>query len=220
MNLAGFLISLQDTGQIAIDSMDPPALDPASEAQAIQQLLTLDERRRLEMAHEPPPMRTEPALWGATMLYRICQFLVFREIPARVIERDLAVPCPGERNASQVYSVDLTLHRLPELLVRAARIASADPLVRRMQRLAWEWPLSSVGIAVDVPAEGPEPDVAAILSQPSLLQLYVDRILQTKDRSRLYHPAVSAAVRNALGMHGHLAPDFRFSPNEITRPAS
>ncbi len=205
MTLAEFLTRFQDTGEIRFTSPDPVSLDPGEEADAIQQLIAMDERRRLEMAHEPPPFRTEPGIWAARLTYRICQCLVYREIPAERIQVDLQEACPGDPGPARSYSVDLTLFRLPELLQRAASIASADPLLIQLQRLAWEWPLSSVGIPVEVVEGGPEPDLSSIVDQPALLQLYADRVIASQDRTRLHHPAIAAAVRNSVGMHPELA---------------
>jgi len=208
MTLAKFLTAYQTSGEIRFVQFDPVQLDPSGEADAIQQLLAMDERRRLEMAHEAPTFRTEPGLWAARLVYRICQCLVFRQIPAERIAVDLQEPCPGDPGPSQIYSVDLTLCRLPELLTRAAGISSADPLLIQLQRLAWEWPLSSVGIPLEITEGGPEPELTTIQEQPSLRQLYIDRVLATRDPSRLHNPEVAAAVKDALGMHPELAAGF------------
>ncbi len=205
MTLAEFLHAFYETGEILFTSEDPLTLEPTDEADAIQQFIAMDERRRFEMAHEPPPFRSEPGLWAARLTYRICQCLVYRQIPAERIQADLREPCPGEPGPAQTYSVDLTFCRLPELLQRSASIASADPLLIALQRLAWDWPLSSVGIPVEVIDGGPEPDLSAILKQPSLFQLYLDRIFAKQDRSRLYHPQVAAAAAEAVGLYPELA---------------
>ena len=204
MTLAEFLHQTQDTGEIIFDSSEPLALDTTAEADAIQQLLAIDERRRLEVAHEAPRLRVEPATWAAQLMFRVSQFLVYREVPAERIKIDLTEACPGEPGPEQSYSVDLTMHRLPELTLRAIHIASADPLVEQLLRLAWKWPLSSVGVSLDVPSDGPTPDLTAILSNAALKQLYVDRIFTTGDTSRLHDPEIAAAVADAIGDHSKL----------------
>ncbi|MEM7015370.1 MAG: hypothetical protein AAF585_28255 [Verrucomicrobiota bacterium] len=208
MQLADFLRHFQASGEILFDSNAPPELDAASEADAIQQLLEMDKRRRLELAHEAPRLRVDVAMWAARLMFRMSQFLVYREISTERIEADLGEPCPGDLGDEQTYSVDLTLWRLPELTQRAIQIASADPLVQQQLNLAWEWPLSSVGIALEVPVDGPQPNLAPVLGNPALLQLYVDRILAAKDKSRLHHPDVAAAIANAIGGYPNLAVDF------------
>ena len=115
----------------------------------------------------------------------------------------LSQPCPGPIDPATIYSVDLTLRWLPDLLTLARAAATRDVLVDELLRLAREWPLSSVGIK-DLP--GSEP--GAIVEHPSLLQLYVDRIIARRDKSRLGHPAVDRGVRTALGMFPELCPEL------------
>lgn len=219
MQLANFLRQLQDSGEIVFDSNAPPNLEATEEADAIQQLLELDKRRRLELAHEAPRLRVDAAMWAARLMFRISQFLVYREIPAKQIEADLGEACPGEPDDEQIYSADLILWRLPELTQRAIQIASSDPLVQQLLKLAWEWPLSSVGIALEVPENGPEPNLAPVLDNPALCQLYVDRILAAKDTSRLHHPEVVNAISNALGGYPDLAPEFAELKVDFARSA-
>tara|TARA_R110002096_G_scaffold159011_2_gene324576 strand:+ start:9807 stop:10436 length:630 start_codon:yes stop_codon:yes gene_type:complete len=197
MDLAEFLVRLQSTGELPFESTDPIGFVRTSTE---HELKRMDERRKLEMAHAAPELDLDSAIWAAKQVARICQFLVYREIPAEQIDADLKPPCPSPKGPSQTYSVDLTMHWLPELLRRAHNIASADPMILPLQRLAWEWPLSSVGIGLQVGESDREPDLGPILESASLLQLYVDRIFTTNDETRLHHPTVAAAVSDAKGI--------------------
>ena len=124
-----------------------------------------------------------------------------REVDAASVQQALAAPCPRPPSASVCYSADLSLRYLPDLLSLARGIAPDDPLVAGLTALARAWPLSSVGVA------GMEDlDVSAFVDHPSLRQLYVDRIIERGDVSRLKHPAVRAAVGEALGAYPDLAP--------------
>ncbi|MEM1297030.1 MAG: hypothetical protein AAGH89_16815 [Verrucomicrobiota bacterium] len=196
MDLADFLVRIQENGELPFESTDSLGFVRTS---AEQELRKMDERRRLEMAHTPPPLNCEAAIWAARRVARVCQFLVYREIPAEQIEEDFKDACPNQKGASQSYSVDLTMVWLPELLRRAHNIASADPMIIPLQQLAWEWPLSSVGIGLQVQKSEAEPDLTPILGDASLLQLYVDRIIKTQDETRLYHPIIANAVNDARG---------------------
>jgi hypothetical protein len=69
--------------------------------------------------------------------------------------------------------------------------------------VAGRFPLSSVGIAID-----PPPDLALLRRYEGLWQLYIDRVTERQDLSRLRDPSVSAAVRDVLGLHSHLAPQL------------
>ena len=71
-----------------------------------------------------------------------------------------------------------------------------------IERLACDWPLSSVGIDNVSVTE----DRDAFLEEPCLLRLYVDRVLATEDVARLDHDAVARAARSSLGAWPELRP--------------
>lgn len=204
MTLSDLIDRLQNSGELIFDSSAPPEVDTDASAR----LLALDEQRRLEAAFEAPKLDFDSAIWAARLMFRVCQFLVDRALPASQVESDLSEPCPGKPSPEQAWSIDLTFRRLPELTQRAVQVAEADPLVQQLLKLAWNWPLSSVGIPLDVPENGPVPDLTAILASRSLKMLYVDRILETGDTSRLHDPEIRAAVADAIGGHPELAPEF------------
>jgi hypothetical protein len=191
-----FINAIQESGHVVVD-----AGDPKSGASLEAAIRGRDESWRNELAHEAPPLSMPSAAWAAMRMYRACQFLVYRQIEPPVIERDLAEPCPEPSSPGICYSVDLSLRVLPELLSLARGLSDDDPLVLALLKLAHEWPLSSVGIANigDI-------DIAAFIDDPCLRQLYVDRIIQRNDVSRLTDPRVSDVVREALGAYPELAP--------------
>ena len=190
-----FVHSLAETGRVSVPPDD--ALPDDVEA-AVQEL---DAAAREEMAFTAPQLNPMVAAWALGLIYRACQALVFREIEATSVEGTLTAPCPRPPSPSVCYSADLSLRYLPDLLSLARGIAPSDPLVAGLTALSRAWPLSSVGTAgmEDV-------DVAAFVDHPSLRQLYVDRIIERGDVSRLKHPAVRAAVGEALGAYPDLAP--------------
>jgi hypothetical protein len=143
------------------------------------------------------------------MFYRACQFAVFRDVPAEAVAGALSVPCPGATAVTAVaqspavhYSVDVVFRFLPDLARFARSAADNDPLLEPLQRWARQWPLSSVGMA------GVDGADVAFVAHPALLALYVDRVIATRDRSRLADERVRQAVRAALGLHPQLAPDL------------
>jgi hypothetical protein len=201
MSLGSFLTSLFNDGHVKLAS---PELPTADELRATDTLLREYERvYRLEFPGEPPPYASAAARWAAAMLYRACQFIVYRELPGEWIGRDLAAPCPKTAPASDHYSVDLVFRFLPDVVRLARSAAEGDPLVQQLGRWASEWPLSSVGIAGVVPA-----DLSAILSHQGLLDCYVDRIMEKVDLSRLSDRHVRQAARRHLGTFGELAPQI------------
>jgi hypothetical protein len=190
-----FVTNLLETGRVKVPPGDE-ALDELDQAAA-----ELDRAARTDAACEPPELDTPAASWALQIVYRACQALVFREINAETVRQTLAAPCPLPPSPAVHYSTDLSLRYLPDLLALARGIAPDDPLVAGLTALARAWPLSSVGVA-----GAGEVDPSPLIDHPSLRQLYIDRIIERGDASRLAHPAVRAAIREALGAYPSLAP--------------
>lgn len=199
MSVRNFLVELASSGRVHVGRAlleKPPS---APEVGPI--LMDLDLAARIEMAGDAPPLSMGPALWATWMLYQGCQFLSFREMDGGLVESRLAVPAPAMASPWVCYSVDLTMRYLPDLVALARGLSPNDPLVAGLLELARAWPLSSVGILGVGPVE-----VGSFFAHPSLRALYVDRVLERKDASRLQDPQVREAVRSALGDHPSLAP--------------
>jgi len=195
MSAVEFVQSLLETGRVRVPAGDAPVED------LDQAVAELDCAARADAPREPPPLAAPAAAWALTVVYRACQALVFREIDAEAVRRTLVVPCPSPPSPAVHYSTDLSLRYLTDLLALARGIAPDDPLVAGLAALARAWPLSSVGVA-----GAGDVDPSPLLDHPSLRQLYVDRIIERGDASRLAHPAVRDAAREALGAYPSLAP--------------
>lgn len=207
--LAEFLTRLQDEGRAAVRPGRTPGVDSA----ATQKLAELDRIARAELAGPGAEFRPAVAAWGARMLYQICQFVVIRDLGEPEIVAAFRIPCPEKRGPGTDWSADLTFRHLPELFHLARHLNRADPLLRELQTLGALWPLSSVGL----PDLGPL-NLQSFLPNPSLKQLYVDRILAAEDYARLGQEEVDSALRTALGGHPDLAPEFarRLDPGSGT----
>lgn len=200
MGLAAFLSALLAGGRVRV-GVDVQ-LSAADVEQSHAQLLSCERDRRDELPGTPPALSLEAAQYGAETLHRACQFLVFRDVEPETIQQELGRGWPGRLSPSVHYSVDLTLQYLPDV-VRLARGESAeDPLVTELIRLAGRWPLSGVGITGA--AEG---DVEAIVTDPCLLRMYVDRIIARHDLQRLANERVRDAALQAIGAFSELAPE-------------
>jgi len=201
MSLNSFLSELCETGHIRVDGVDASLSEET--AGLAEGLAAMDRNARLELACEPPAFSPEAAAWGAVVLYRGCQCLVFRDIGEAAVRAWLAGACPAAQSASTAYSVDLTLRYLPDLLLLARGIAADDPLVECLMRLAKEWPLSSVGV------DGlGTVDLGPFIEDRSLRQLYVDRIIERRDTSRLVDARVRTAAREVLGLYPELCSEI------------
>jgi hypothetical protein len=196
MSALPFVDALLESGRVRVPS------SRAAPADLEAAVAALDHEVRPGLAFEAPPLDVPVAAWALTILYRGCQSLVYRDIDADAVRDALSQPCPAaEQSPSVCYSADLAFRYLPDLLALARGVAADDPLVTGLTELARRWPLSSVGV------KGLEGlDVSSFVGDPALLQLYVDRIIERADQSRLTEPRVNEAVRTALGGYPELAP--------------
>ena len=201
MSFSGFLTNLLDNGTVQVSRAREI---PSEERDEAQRLLTDFERLfRLSLAGEAPPLDIDIAGAAAQTLYRLCQCLVYRELmPDQALAQGDRLP-DAPRTAGAHYSADLVLRFLPDAWRLAKEAAEGDPLVTTTRELAARWPLSSVGIP-DLPA----PSIDGIAEHPALGALYVDRIIERRDRSRLNDPRVRDAFLTAIGAHRELAPEL------------
>ncbi len=194
MAVVEFFSTLHETGHGVVERDERFDAAPLEDA-----IRATDADWRLELAYEPPALVMPVAVWAVSLAYRAAQLLVYRDIDAKTVERDLAKPAPAKPSADACYSADLGLRVLPDLIRLARALADDDPLVTGLMKIARAWPLSSVGVAgvSDV-------DVDPFIDHPSLRRLYADRIVERRDASRLGAPRVRAAVREAIGAHDEL----------------
>jgi hypothetical protein len=201
MSFSRFLTNLLDNGTVQVSKAREIPTDERDEAQRL--LAEFERLFRLSLAGEPPPLDIAIAGAAAQTLYRLCQCLVHRELmPDQALAQGDRLPdAPG--TASAHYSADLTLRFLPDAWRLSKEAAEGDPLVATIRELAARWPLSSVGIP-DLPA----PVIDGIAEHPALLALYVDRIIERRDRSRLSNARIHDAFLTAMGAHRDLAPEL------------
>jgi hypothetical protein len=213
MSLASFLSSLREHGR---PKVPPPvrAETPAELGQAAAILAEMEREARLEAPGDPPAYAPDLGLWAALTLYRASQAFVHRELGSDDVHRLLsAAPPIAQDPASAAWSADLALRWLPDLVACARGVSEDDPLVLRLLALARDWPLSSVGVrGLDRLAPG------AAAEHPTLLRLYIDRILDRRDASRLADPRVAEAARVAIGAHPELAPEIAAALAAETAP--
>jgi hypothetical protein len=135
-------------------------------------------------------------------IYRLCQALVDRAMPEEQVGGICAAMPMAASSPGEMFSQDLVLRHLPELHSMARSMSDSDPLVSGIEAAAKRFPLSSVGITLKEP-----PDLMALRRHDSLWRLYLDRIIDRQDASRLDDAHTALAVADALGEHARsLAP--------------
>jgi len=207
MGIKQFLIDLNESGRVLVSADIDPL--PEKELESTTAVLrTIDSIARRELAFEAPQLDLPLALWAAERLYRGCQFIVHREADELHVREEIGrSPPTTAAGPAAAYSVDLSLRHLPGLMALCRSITPTDPLLEALLTLGNRWPLSSVGIEGATPAS-----IDDIINNPTLRQLYVDRIIARGDTSRLCDPRVNRAVRAARGIYGDLTAPLAGKP--------
>lgn len=199
--LQQFLKDLLEGRQVRVS--DPQPISQEAKDEAVSLLSDFELEYRVTLPGDPPAFDSTAAAWSASALYTASSLLVYRDRGKEVVDKLLDMDPPDRNNTAAHYAVDLTMRFLPDLLKLAKSAATDDPLVERLKLWAVAWPLSSVGID----AVGPV-DATPLRSSPTLMLLYVDRVMMTGDHSRLDDPAVAEAVGAALGDYPELCPSL------------
>jgi len=153
----------------------------------------LYERDRLEMPYESPVFDPESALWAARYVFRVCQFILLRDIGEAEMN-DWLRGYDGLQTADAIYSADLMLRFLPDLFRLASGISPEDPLISNLKVAARQWPFSSIGIAkISIN------DLSVIWQNQSLKYAYIDRVIQRKDMQRLKGENEKELLEEILG---------------------
>jgi hypothetical protein len=196
-----FVRQLLSVGQVILNTADVPS-DEEIES-AVELCLKIEEQQRSELPLVPPVVDEAWLQWALVMMYSACQLQVFRNLDETEISLRLSSNWPkppDSSSASHHYSVDIAMRFLPDLYLLVNNSMSNDPLAIKLREWSECWPLSSVGMA-DVNS-----DSSVVLSHACLRSMYVDRIIERQDKSRLQDEAVRKAVDAALGAYADSKP--------------
>lgn len=194
MIVANFMRQLYENGRVCVSAVPVDGdLEISELTSALHDAYAIE---RQNLAGKPPKFASRAAVWAANILYQSCQFLVHRELSEVAVRDAFQRACPETPSPEACLSVDLSFRYLPDLHALARGVSREDPLVEGLRTLAHSWPLSSVGVkGMDAV------DISAFIEHPCTRQLYVDRILERDDTSRLCDPRVLQAVRESVGIY-------------------
>lgn len=198
MSYAESLTFLFDDGRVSVPL---PAPLSEEELRAGDEVISAFERDyRLDMPGDPPHLVLAAARWAAVRFFRASQFTIFRDVDAETMKTELAGNFEESSFPAIHYSIDVIFRYLPDLAKVAGAAAEHDPLLEHIGRWARQWPLSSVGMTnIEIDS------IDEIVGHPSLLQLYVDRVIARYDTSRQADDRVRLAIESSLGMYPELA---------------
>ncbi len=210
LTLTDFLHTLLSQGTVTVGSQLAP-FDPADLAAAGRRLRRYHAQDAQTMPLQAPDFVPTAAEWAARWVFRAIQLVVLRDLDETVVQQELT-DFAEPADASAVYSADLMLRYLPDLLELAKGLAPGDALVARLRELARQWPFSFVGTE-PAPAEAS----IIVLANASLRTAYVDRIIAARDRARANQPGVRELVQEAMGNYAaEFWPDFQIYTPSIT----
>lgn len=192
--LSEFIQTLWQQGKVTVAGELLPFAKEDVE-KAIVYLQQYYEHDILEKSGKAPAFDATAALWAASYLYRAVQLALLRDAGEAAVN-ELLTPYEDAIVPETVFAVDLSFRYLPDLLGLAKGLAPDDVLVKRLQQTATQWPLSSVGMPVDV-----ETGIDVVISNDCLRQTYIDRIIETRDIKRSKNELVNEYIRESLGDH-------------------
>lgn len=206
--LPGFLASLLAAGEVAVAREHDFENDRADAQRLLAEAFhtTLQEVPAVDVSELEfiPDMALASAAW----FYRACLTLTDRAMEEDQVKGWLATLPAEASTPSEVLSADLVLRHLPELHALARSMSPDDPLVDGLEKAARRFPLSGVGIALTEPL----PDLVLLHRHPGLWRLYLDRVIERQDTSRLRDSQVAHAIADELGEHAlTLAPKIAAS---------
>jgi hypothetical protein len=141
-----------------------------------------------------PAYDSEAALWAAKIVYTSCQILLYREHKEAELTNLLPL-FPQIITTEAILSADLCLRFLPQILKESKLIDQEDLVIPILESILQQWHYSGIGIKLTLE----DLDFYPILINPCLEQLYIDRVIEKKDRERAELPQIAEKIRATLG---------------------
>jgi hypothetical protein len=189
--LVDFLRQLLSAGAVAFPGH--PDSSSAGQRAAVDFLRKAFGYYRLEVSGPLLDFRADIALQAAEFVRQGCWFLVQHDEPDGAVEQRLTMPLP--QTAADHLSADLLFRYLPGVYRRARALDPADVLVKRLEEVLRQWPLS--GVLADVPDA---PSTAFDFEGHRGLQLlYAERLARNPKVE--WQPAGQASEYAELAVH-------------------
>ncbi len=224
--LADFLTALWETGQVSVPELPPTGVSNCSDADRAESVVRLRwyaSEERDALPGTPPEVADDAALWGLTAAFTACSLIVHRQHTVETFANVFDSRSLGDITPGMVYSVDLALRFLPDVHRLAVALAESDPLCNVLEDLGRRWPLSSVGMQFREHPESPPVEkvdqLTAWWHDDCLRRMYVDRIAEREDLSRLTETRVADALRAVMGIHGEMSPKISARLHERIAPS-
>ena len=169
---------------------------PAELAAVLDLLHTRYEQEAIGYPGTPPEWDAAAAEWSAKVLFYAGQLVLYRHAEVETLTEYFPKFMSTTTPAAQL-SADLCLRYLPALLHHLDAIHPDDELIGVLRDLLAEWPYSGLlaNPAVEVI------DLTGITKNACLRQLYLDRVIGTKNKAVAERPELQKYIRELLGNH-------------------
>jgi len=145
---------------------------------------------------EAPHFDAQAALWGAKTVYFSAQLILQRQDTHKELQKLFANE-PENVNPSSILSVDLCLRFLPHLYNELKNIDPLDPLLNLLTPIMEKWHYSAIGLLMS----HENLNFECYLSNPTVKQLYLDRIIQEKAIEWAEFPQINTVINANLGFY-------------------
>lgn len=168
------------------------------------------EEESLNHPFTPPIFDEKAALWASKIFYLFSQWIVYRIQEIDELER-LILPFEFPKTVSAVLSADLCLRFLPLIKMETNYIDPEDPILIHMNSIMKDWSYSSIGYL----DETENLDITELDTNLCLKQLFVDRVMERKDKKMAKLPPIYSHIKASMGDYQHIFwKEFNLIENE------
>lgn len=143
-----------------------------------------------------PQFNSESALWAAKTIYYSTQLMLYREHK----EADLNNLIPDfekEIATAEILSADLVLRFLPNIINQLKFIDSEDKLIALLEEKLIKWHYSGVNYKLEIN----KLNFDAIKQNKTMLQLYINKIMEFKNIELAKHSIFKSTIDDNLGLY-------------------
>jgi len=148
---------------------------------------------------QAPPFNEAAAIWSSKIVFYTAQLILYREHDANTLT-EIITPFQQEKTTSAITTADLSLRFIPSLLGYLEKINVEDELIPLLKEILKDWHYS--GLLSNLNLE--EPQFTTAYDDPCLLQLYVDRVIEQKQKKIGQLDQLKPLVMSALGNYEQL----------------
>ena len=151
---------------------------------------------QLEYPYTPPSFDKKAATWAAEVVYLIAQLILYRQNKPEELE-NLFPNDNFECSASTISSADLCLRFLPYMYNELKMIDPEDDLLNIIEAKLHKWHYSGI----NYPLNTNDLDHTIIFNDKCLLQLYINRVIEYKNKELAKLPLINKQIRANLGIY-------------------